>query len=64
MQEYFHSIDFDEKENKNAQSSLNDVNDAIAKICYEKNKRIVEEYLGDQNDEFESFSRRNLKHGN
>ena len=64
MQEYLLSIDFDEKENKNAQSSLNDVNDAIAKICCIKNKRIVEEYLGDQNYELESFSQRNLKHGN
>ena len=39
-----------------AKENLDVVAEEIAKICCDKNKRIVEEYLGNQDDAIEAFS--------
>ena len=41
---------------ENTKEKFNKVVEAIAKICCEKNKKIVDEYLSKQDDEIEGFS--------
>ena len=38
-----------------AKENLDVVTEEVAKICCDKNKRIVEEYLGNQDDAIEAF---------
>ena len=35
---------------------IEEVNEAIARLCCEKNKKVVDDYLGNQNDALEGFS--------
>ena len=46
----------DVKSCEQTKADLNDVIEEIAKICCEKNKKIVEDYLGSQSDTIEGFS--------
>ena len=41
---------------ENTKEKLDEVIEAIAKICCEKNKKIVDEHLGNQDDAIEGFS--------
>ena len=41
---------------ENTKEKLDEVIEAIAKICCEKNKKIVDEHLGNQDDAIEGLS--------
>ena len=49
-------IEDDDNGIEEAKDQLNAVEEAIAKICCEKNKKTVEEYLGNHDDAIEGFS--------
>jgi hypothetical protein len=51
-----HDLDDDFVGAEEARGQLSTVEEEIAKICCEKNKKVVEEYLGTQNDAIEGFS--------
>ena len=51
-----HEKDDDTRAAENVRGDLNDVQEEIAKMCSEANRKIVEGYLGAWNDGIEGFS--------